>query len=96
VANATLAPADYQPKVVRGVRFTNQKVLLDGYEYDGCEFVNVTFEFNGTTPIRMKNNRIQPPLKVASASPGVLGVIAWLHSLGQVQKDLQVQRVTRE
>ena len=96
VAAGTVAPAEYIPKVVRGVRFSNQKVLLDGYEYDGCEFVNVTFEFNGTTPIRMKNNRIQPPIKVASGSASVLAVIAWLHSLGLVQKDLQVQRSATE
>jgi len=88
------AGADYVPKVVRGVRFANQRVLLDGYEYNGCVFENVTFEFNGTTPIRMVNNRIEN-FRLSSASPTVLASIAWLHGLGLVHKDLQVQRVQK-
>jgi len=90
-----VAAADYQPKVVRGTRFANQRVLLDGYEYNGCVFENVTFEFNGTTPIRMVNNRIER-FRLSSASPTVLATIAWLHGLGLVHKDLQVQRVAKD
>ena len=94
-STSMVAAADYQPKVVRGARFANQRVLLDGYEYDGCVFENVTFEFNGTTPIRMVNNRIER-FRLSSASPTVLATIAWLHGLGLVHKDLQVQRVAKE
>ena len=90
-----VAAADYRPKVIRGARFANQRVLLDGYEYDGCVFENVVFEFNGTTPIRMVNNRIHR-FRLSSASPTVLASIAWLHGLGLVPKDLQVQRVAKE
>jgi GT2 family glycosyltransferase len=90
---AAQAPADYRPKVVQGVRFANQKVVLDGYEYTGCEFVNVTFEFNGTTPIRMLNNRIGQPFRIATANPTVFATIAWLQGLGLAPKTLQVQRL---
>ena len=84
-ATATFAPEDYRPKVIRGARFANQKVLLDGYEYDGCEFVNVVFEFNGTTPIRMVNNRIGS-FSLSSANPTVLATIAWMRGLGVVKE----------
>ena len=53
IAAAPVAPADYRPKVIRGTRFANQKVLLDGYEYDGCEFVNVTFDMAVETRLVM-------------------------------------------
>jgi GT2 family glycosyltransferase len=96
IAASTVVPGEYRPKVIRGARFANQKVLLDGYEYSGCEFVNVTFEFNGTTPIRMVNNRIDRPFRLSSANPMVLATITWLHGLDLVRKDLQVQRAAKE
>ncbi len=82
------APADYRPKVIRGVRFANQKVLLDGYEYVGCEFVNVTFAYNGSTPIRMQNNRIAMPFLLSSENPTVLATIGWLYGLDLVRKEM--------
>jgi len=36
----------------------NEKVPLDGYDYEYCHFVNVTFVYNGTTPIQFNHNRI--------------------------------------
>ena len=50
-----------------------------------CEFVNVVFEFNGTTPIRMVNNRIES-FSLSSANPTVLATIARMRGLGVVKE----------
>ncbi|MDQ3026498.1 MAG: hypothetical protein M3R58_08345 [Pseudomonadota bacterium] len=63
-------------------------MLLDGYEYQGCEFVNVTFEYNGTTPIRLNNNKIGEPFRLSSENPMVLSTIAWLYGMGMVRSDM--------
>jgi hypothetical protein len=40
-------------KIVTSEKFRNEKIPLDGVEYTDCDFENVTFIFEGTTPIRM-------------------------------------------
>ena len=91
--------AGYQPKAIRRARFANQKVLLDGYDYEGCEFVNVTFEYNGTTPIRLSNNRIEGAFRLSSQNPAVLATLAWVYGMGLTRAEIpfanspgQVQR----
>ncbi len=87
-AVAAVDPDSYEPKLIQAKRFANEKVLLDGYEYQGCEFVNVTFEYNGTTPIRLQNNKIGEPFRLSSENPMVLSTIAWLYGMGMVRSDM--------
>ena len=49
----------YQPTVIVGKTFHNQEVLLDGYAYESCTFVNVTFVYNGTTPLQFAGNHVE-------------------------------------
>src|SRR5437016_5099007 len=42
-------PTWFYPKLetVVNKKISNQVVVLDGYDYENCEFQNVTFEYNG-------------------------------------------------
>ncbi len=47
-----------KPIQVTGRTFDNQRVPLDGYEYSHCIFNNVTFLYNGVTPVRIDNAKL--------------------------------------
>ena len=48
----------YALKQVWSQSFSNQTVMLDGYEYTNCSFDNVTFEYEGRAPSRLTTSRI--------------------------------------
>ncbi|MGD0290027.1 MAG: hypothetical protein ABSC63_10290 [Candidatus Binataceae bacterium] len=49
---------DYVGKTPSKQIWRKEIVPLDGYYYVNCEFYDVTFEYEGTTPIRFDNNHI--------------------------------------
>jgi hypothetical protein len=69
-------PEPYKAISIIGKTFRNEKVLLDGNAYSGCEFYNVTFVYNGTTPIQFANNKINGQIIIASDNLAVLGTLA--------------------
>jgi hypothetical protein len=66
----------YRPIVVVGKIFTNEKVVLDGYSYSNCTFENVTFVFNGMTPVTMINSKIGGLITLKTDNPSVN--VKWL------------------
>ena len=80
-------PEPYRPVVVTGKRFRNERVPLDGFSYTGCDFVNVTFVYNGTTPIQLSNNRISG-FWVGSDNVAISGTWMLAAGLGLIRQDI--------
>lgn len=68
----------YRPISVTGKKFINEKILLDGYAYDHCTFTNVTFVYNGTTPIMLSNCQQNGLTILSSENLSVMTTVAWL------------------
>ena len=71
-------PEPYAPISVVGKTFKNEKVTLDGISYSGCTFENVTFVYNGTTPIQFTNNSVRGSIQMRTDNLAVGGALAWL------------------
>ncbi len=71
-------PDPYAPISVVGKTYKNEKVILDGISYSGCIFENVTFVYNGTTPIQFTNNSVRGSIQMRTDNPAVGGAIGWL------------------
>jgi len=59
---------------IRGRKFANQRVELDGHYYYDCEFTNPTFVFNGG-PVAFENSKIKGSMIFVSENEAVLA--AW-------------------
>ncbi|MCO6419679.1 hypothetical protein JYK14_26435 [Siccirubricoccus sp. KC 17139] len=77
-------PEPYSPITIIGKTFRNERVILDGYSYVRCKFTNVTFVYNGTTPVQLSNNVIQGCF-VASDMAAISGAWALLKGLNFIK-----------
>jgi hypothetical protein len=77
-------PTSYAPISVIGRTFRSERVLLDGHSYLRCIFENVTFVYNGTTPIQMTLNTISGKTMFASDSPSISMAWMFLETFKQV------------
>jgi hypothetical protein len=68
----------YKPLRIVGKTFRNQEVELDGAAYSECKFCNVTFKYNGTTPIQFDHNSINGQIWFKSDNPSVNGTFVLL------------------
>jgi hypothetical protein len=73
-------PRPYSPELVSGKTFRNERVILDAHSYSRCTFENITFVYNGTTPIQLNNNTFSGTRRFASDNQSVTG--AWLLFIG--------------
>jgi hypothetical protein len=80
-------PDPYNPIMVLGRTFRNEKVLIDGHSYRDCKFYNVTFLYNGTTPIQITHSEIGSTW-VESENPAVIGTFILLRSIGFLREDI--------
>jgi hypothetical protein len=48
--------SEYKPAEVSNRHFRSEVVILDGFHYSNCTFDDVTFKYNGTTPIEFEHN----------------------------------------
>jgi hypothetical protein len=46
-------------EIIKGKTFDNERVVIDGKDYQDCVFRNVTFKYNGTTPIGFDHNQVE-------------------------------------
>jgi hypothetical protein len=49
---------NYSYRQVKGKEFKNETIQLDGYEYRGCTFNDVTFVYEGKAPFRVISSQI--------------------------------------
>jgi hypothetical protein len=78
-------PDPYSPTLVLNETFTNEVVLLDGSHYIGCTFNNVTFKYNGTTPVNLSNSTVNGDYELTTDNLAVEGAVALLYGFGAVQ-----------
>jgi hypothetical protein len=74
---------------VIGKTFANQRVLLDGYAYRDCRFINVTLVCNGEAPFSLIHNTFEGLRLMASDRPGIEGLLLALKELGFMGKELK-------
>jgi hypothetical protein len=84
-------PNPYSPVSIIGKTFRNEKVLLDGYSYSHCEFYNVTFIYNGTTPIQFSNNKVLGTQNYMSDNPAVSGTVGWLQGFSLLRPGINME-----
>jgi len=84
-------PNPYNPKQIINQTFENQEVVLDGFSYIDCTFHNVTFVYNGTTPIQFNNNKVDGIVRYRTDSQPVSGAIAWMKGFNLMKSDVPVR-----
>lgn len=92
-------PDKYQPLAVVGKSFKNEQVPLDGYAYSNCHFSNVTFLYNGTTPLQFTHNEMSGLSVLKTDNPAVAGTIYWVAGFvglpDTVKLDIPAERLQR-
>ena len=74
---------------VRNRNFTNEKIMLNGFDYKNCKFINVKFVYNGTGIFRFSNNTISGIRNFSSGNPSVFATIYFLNGgLGLLQNTI--------
>ncbi len=85
----TLAwPNPYRPELVVGKYFKSQEVPLDGKAYSNCTFENVTFSYEGTTPVNFNNNTVIGPPQYKTNNPAVAGTLLLTKGFGLMKKEI--------
>jgi hypothetical protein len=83
-------PEPYNPPIISGQRFSNQEVVLDNFLYVNCVFENVTFKYNGTTAVQMRDNRVVGRVNFSSDNIAVIGTAFMLQGLGVTKTPFDV------
>jgi hypothetical protein len=69
-------------KVISDHRYYDEVVPLDGFDYENCDFENVSFKYNGTTKIIFNHNHVggsvnfRSDVKSISSAIGLIGTFA--------------------
>lgn len=84
-------PEPYNPIVVAGKTFRNERVPLDGHSYRSCTFEHVTFVYNGTTAIQLSSCNIGKPFVLHTDNPAIMGTIVWLKAFNLLSSELQIE-----
>lgn len=74
----------YRPQRIEGKTFANTRVPLDGHAYYHCTFNNVTFVYDGTTPVIFQHNTIGGCL-IASDNPSIQAAFGMMLGLGFIR-----------
>ena len=87
-------PAEYKPNVITNRTFRNERVILDGNEYIACEFYNVTLVYNGTTPVRFTQNKLNGVL-LSSDKKSIMTAFMVIYGMGFLRPELSVSVPSR-
>ena len=69
--------------------FRNEEVLLDGHDYENCDFYNVTFVYNGTTPIQAGNSSIFGSMQFKTKNPIVNATLIMTIGFNLIKPDVK-------
>jgi hypothetical protein len=70
---------DYVGKAPSKHMWRDELVVLDGYDYENCEFYNVTFKYNGTTPIKFSHDTVSgESITIATENPAFINLVVFL------------------
>jgi hypothetical protein len=70
-----------EPTIITVKKISNRVVVLDGYDYEHCEFTNVRFEYNGGLS-RFQNNVIHGSVHLTSKNKYVNAAVIWFGLMG--------------
>lgn len=77
-------------EMVKGKKFYNERVVLDGKKYEDCTFENVTFVYNGTTPVHFSHNRVMGRVLFASDNPSVNMSMVVFYGMGLIPSNVPI------
>jgi hypothetical protein len=83
-------PKPYKPTSIVGRKFKNEQVILDGHSYSGCDFENVTFVYNGTTPVQFSNNNVHGDMQLKTESYPVSGAILMMRGFKLLKENVPI------
>jgi hypothetical protein len=86
---SSIDPKNYKPIAVIGKDFINENVPLDGYAYSNNTFTNVTFTYNGITPVQFTNNSVKG-FVLKSDNQGINNTLETLYAFGMINKNVEV------
>jgi hypothetical protein len=79
--------ADTKLIEVKNKKFSNQKVVLDGYDYQECTFTNVKFVYNGTAGFGFQHNTTINSFILSSENEAVLLTLYLAKGLGLMKPE---------
>lgn len=75
---------------IRNRTYANDKVLLDGFDYIDCTFINVKFIYNGTASVGFSHNTMQGSVLFSSESMSIQTTASLLKGLGIIKPEIPV------
>lgn len=78
----------YKPELIVGKTYRNSEVVLDGRSYSNDTFYNVTFVYDGTTPINFSNNTVHGFPLIRTNTPAVWGTVTLMKGFGFLRPEI--------
>jgi hypothetical protein len=66
-------------QIVYGKNFKDERVEIDGKNFENCTFENVTYVYNGTASVAFKDNTLIGSRVIDTDSDAVSGTVSLLH-----------------
>jgi hypothetical protein len=77
-------------EVFYGKTYTNEKVELDGKDFQKCQFTNVTLVYHGTDGFGLEHNAFNGGLYIETDDNGSAGLLYLLKATGWIRQDVPV------
>jgi hypothetical protein len=90
-SRAVSSPAPYfkeeHYESIRGRTYANERVVLDGRDFQACVFINATFVYNGTAGFAFSHNTLEGSYIVVTGAQNRAGsyTVAMLKGLGMIR-----------
>jgi hypothetical protein len=88
-SEATQFVAGYVGKEPPKHEWRNEEVPLDGFKYDDCVMENVTFVYDGLTPIQITHNTVRG-FDFKSSNPAIAMWMIFLKGVGALDNNLKL------
>lgn len=75
---------------IRGRKFVNEPVSLDGHRYTFCTFENVRFDYNGTGSFGFDNNTIIGTVTFGTKNPAIAETAGLFKGFGLLKSDIPI------
>ena len=77
-------------KIGRSTNGENEEVPLDGFRYQNCTMKNVTFRYDGKTPIQFENNHVHGTYDFVTDNPALSNLFIWLCTSHELAPNAQI------
>ena len=76
---------------VIGKTFRNESVILDGFSYSKCTFINVKFVYKGEAPFDLAFNEITGSIWIDASNPPIYSLVLLLKELNMLKPGLRIE-----